>query len=185
MGKSSCPLFPISQTFIQGISVYRKGIWFYFYFLPLRCEQAFLNVFCKILVMQNIKSYVVSLYLGKRIQPMMDTHLNMVISCSISQNCQGYCDYPRTGYASLPQILCSQNLLERHFMVLLFCEPYLENFLCWNRVLGNLQCQEQWLECFLYVPINFRVFTLLVSWNQFPNGFRMLLSEELMDSGCP
>lgn len=60
-------------------------------------------------------------------------------------------------YASFPQILCSQNLLESHFMVLLFCEFW--EFL-WNRreYLEIYSTKSKCLECFLY-PFISRVFT--------------------------
>lgn len=68
-----------------------------------------------------------------------------------------HCAHPRRNYASFPQILCSQNRLESHFMVLLFCEFW--DFF-WNRreYLEIYNTKNKCLEFFLY-PFISRVFT--------------------------
>ena len=58
---------------------------------------------------------------------------------------------------------------ENHFTELLFCEPFMRTF-C-DRVLGNLQCQEQWLEYFLYL-LTFRVLTYFSLGISLQMGFR-------------
>lgn len=58
---------------------------------------------------------------------MMDKNLNLIISCRISQNSYTYYEPPRSSYVAFLQTLCLHNLLESHFIVLLFCEPYFEN----------------------------------------------------------
>ena len=54
-------------------------------------------------------------------------------------------------------------------MELLFCEPLMRTF-C-DRVRGNLQCQEQWLEYFLYL-LTFRVLTYFSLGISLQMGFR-------------
>lgn len=103
---------------------------------------------------------------------MIDKNLNVIISYRRSQNGQMHCERSRKSYAPFPQILCSRNLLESHFMMLLFYEPCLRNSFVIE------QCIWKVVRMFP-VPIHFKSVHLFFSWNSFPNCCRMMSGEEV------
>lgn len=81
-----------------------------------------------------------------------------------------YSEYSGRGYAYFSQPLCSQNPLEHHFTVLLFCEPYLGNFCDTTEYLEIYNAKNN--ARIFSVPINLSSLHPFSPWNYYPNGLR-------------